>query len=77
VLVAIAVVLTLGAVKELEWSAAMRWTTLLCISLFAISWVSLDIATHHGLQLLSIALAILGLAQLYLLHKTQQSQVAP
>jgi hypothetical protein len=55
----------------------MRWTTLLCISLFAISWVSLDIATHHGLQLLSIALAILGLAQLYLLHKTQQSQVAP
>jgi hypothetical protein len=76
VLVGVAVVLTLGAVKELEWSAAMRWTALLGIAVFAVSWVSLDLAMHHGIQLLSIALATLGLAQLYLLNKANGMQLA-
>jgi hypothetical protein len=69
VLVAIAVVLTLGAVDELGWSSPMRWMTLLSVLIFAASWVTYPIAMKHGIQLLSIALALLGLAQLYLLYR--------
>ena len=74
VLLAIAVVLTLGAVKELEWRAAMRWMTLLCLSISAVSWTSLEFAKHHGVQMLSIGLAVLGLAQLYLLYRADRVQ---
>jgi hypothetical protein len=72
VLVAIAVVLTLGAVDELRWSTAMRCMALLSVLIFAVSWVTYPIAMKHGIQLLSIALAMLGSAQLYLLYRTNR-----
>jgi hypothetical protein len=74
VLVAVAVVLTLGAVKEMQGGAALNRMTVLCISIFAVSWVSLDVAMHHGIQLLSIAFAVLGLAQLYLMRIANRVQ---
>jgi len=74
VLLAIAVVLTLGAVKELEWNAATRWMTLLCVSISAVSWVSLEFAKRHDIQFLSIVLAVLGFAQLYLLYRANRWQ---
>ncbi len=69
VLVVIAVVLTLGAVKDLAWSTTMHWITFLSILIFAVSWVTYPIAMNYGIQLISISLAVLGLAQLYLLYR--------
>lgn len=68
VLIVVAMVLTLGAVKELKWGAAIDWVGSLSVLTFAISWVSYDIARDHHVQLLSIAFAVFGLAQLYILY---------
>jgi hypothetical protein len=75
VLVTIPVVLTLGALKDLEWNAAMYWMTVLSILIFAVSWVTYAIAKSHGIQLLSISLAVLGLAQLYLLYRVNRKKL--
>jgi Glycosyltransferase family 87 len=75
VLVGIAVVLTLGAAKDLEWRAAKLWTTALSFSMFAISWVTCDIAKSYGIQLISVSLAALGGAQLYMLYCVNQNRV--
>jgi Glycosyltransferase family 87 len=73
VLVAVAVVLTLGAIDEMHWNAAMRWMALLSIAIFSTSWVTYPIAMNHGIQVLSIALAVLGSAQLYLLYRSNRA----
>jgi hypothetical protein len=69
VLVVIAAMLTLGAVKELKWNGAVRWIVIVSALVFAVSWVTYDFAQAHHVQLLSIAFAILGAAQLYLLYR--------
>jgi hypothetical protein len=74
VLVAIAVVLTLGAAKDLQWRAATRWITFLSALIFATSWVTYDIAKRHGVQLISISLAALGFAQLYMLYRVNRKR---
>ena len=75
VLVVIAAMLTLGAVKELKWDSGVRWIVAVLILVFAVSWVSYDFAQAHRVQLLSIAFAILGLVQLFLLYRvTLQSK---
>jgi hypothetical protein len=61
VLVAIAVVLTLGALKDLEWSVATGWVTFLSLLIFMVSWKTEVLAKSHGIQLFSIFLAGLGL----------------
>jgi ABC-type transport system involved in cytochrome bd biosynthesis fused ATPase/permease subunit len=69
VLVVIAAVLTLGAVKELKWATAMRWIMGLSMLVFIVSWVSNDFAQAHRVQLLPVAFAALGSAQLFLLYR--------
>ena len=72
VLVTIAVVLTLGALKDLEWSVATRWITFVSLLIFAVSWKTEDLAKSHGIQLLSIFLAALGLGQLFILYRVNR-----
>jgi len=69
VLVVIAAMLTLGAVMELKWSGAVRWIVMVSALVFVVSWVTYDFAQAHQVQLLSIAIAILGVAQHYLLYR--------
>jgi hypothetical protein len=69
VLVVVAMVLTIGAVKELEWGAAVNWVVWLSVLTFVVSWESYDFARDHRVQLLSIAFAVFGLAQLYILYR--------
>jgi hypothetical protein len=69
VLIVIAAILTLGAMKELKWDAAVRWITALSMMVFAVSWVTYDFAQAHRVQLLSVAFAVLGIIQLILLYR--------
>jgi hypothetical protein len=68
VLIVIAVVLSLEAAKELDSGAALDWIGSLSLMIFAVSWVTYDIARNYRIQLISVAIAILGLAQLYVLN---------
>jgi hypothetical protein len=69
VLAVIAIILTLGALKRLQLSAAMGWFVFLSVLIFAGSWVTVSIAVSHQIQILSILLGILGLGQLILLSR--------
>jgi hypothetical protein len=68
VLVTIAVILTLGALRDMAWSTASDWIIFLSVLIFLSSWVTETIAQRRGIQLLSILIAVLGVGQLYLLH---------
>lgn len=69
VLVVLSAVLAFGAVREIAWGAAIDWVASLSVLTFAVSWVSYDIARDHHIQLLSIDIAVFGLAELYILHR--------
>jgi Glycosyltransferase family 87 len=73
VLVTIAIVLTLGAALDLDWKEARRWIALLSLLIFVVSWVTYDFAKSHKIQLLSIAIAALGLAQFYMLYRANRN----
>jgi hypothetical protein len=68
VLVILAVVLTLGALRDLGWSIAAEWIAFLAIVGFALSWETESFARAHGIQLLTVMLAVLGSVQLLLLR---------
>ncbi len=75
-LAALAVVLTLGALKESQSKTAQSWIVLLAVVIEVTSWITIRFAAKHGIQLLSMALALLGIVQLYLLYRVT-SRSAP
>lgn len=68
-LLTIAVILTLGALRDLEWSEAAGWIIFLAVLISAVSGGTEAIARSHGIQPLTILLFLLGMAQLLLLHR--------
>jgi hypothetical protein len=72
VLIVIAILLTLAALRDLEWNNAAEWSTFLAVIIFAVSWKTEAFAKAHGIQLLTVALLILGVMQLMLLHRAIQ-----
>lgn len=68
-LVVLAVLLTIGALEELEWGTAASLTVSLAILIEVASWFTSRMATEHGVQILSIAILLLGLAQLLFLYR--------
>jgi hypothetical protein len=69
-LLAIATVLTLGALSELEWETAIGWMSFLAVFTGVVSWELETIAQSKGIQFLPILLAVFGLGQIYLLRET-------
>jgi len=65
-LVVIALILTLSALEKLGWNR--NWMVLLSVVIFACSWITEAFARHHGIQVMSLLLLILGLAQLFCLQ---------
>jgi hypothetical protein len=74
VLVIIAVVLTLGALRDLGRSIAAEWITFLAIVLLALSWETESFAKVHGVQLLTVILVVLGSVQLLLLQQATRQR---
>jgi hypothetical protein len=69
ILVTIAVILTIGAIRDLEWINTKDWIVFWAILIFGVSWITEGIAETYGIQLLSIALLVLGIAQCSILHR--------
>ncbi len=69
VLVIIALILTIGALRELGWGIARRRILFLAVLTIAIASISASIAKRFGVQLLTIVLFLVGLGQLLLLRR--------
>ena len=69
VLVIIAIVLTMGALRDMAWERAKSWLLLTAILIFALSWRTESIAHAHRIQLLTVMLLVLGVLQLLLLRR--------
>ena len=69
VLAVLAVILTLGALRDLKWDIASEWITLLAVTTFAVSWKTVSFAQQYHVQLLSIMLFLLATTQLWFLHR--------
>ena len=68
-LITIALVLTLGALRDLEWSDATGWIIFLAVLISAVSGATEAVARSHGIQPLTIGLFLLGMGQLLLLQR--------
>jgi hypothetical protein len=69
VLVTIALILTIGALRDLDWRAAEGWIVALAALIFGVSWVTTSIAKAYGIQSLTILLSVFGLVQLFQLRR--------
>lgn len=76
VLVVIAAILTLGALRDLKWGKGAEWTILLALAIFAVSWKTEAFAQAHKIQLLTLALLILGTVQLVFLRRATRRELA-
>ncbi len=76
ILAVIAVLLTLGALRELGWQALLRWTSMLAVLAGAGSWWLDNITRNGGIQFLVPWLVALGAGQLYFLHRAQRQRSA-
>jgi Glycosyltransferase family 87 len=69
VLVTLALMLTLCAVRQMRQRAATGWIVLLAVLILLSSWSAVPLAAAHGVQMMSGLLALLGGAQLFLLRQ--------
>lgn len=76
VLAVIAIVLTLGALRDSVMRIAEEWTIVLSVAVFAAAWKTEAFARIHGVQLLTIGLAILGCMQLLFLHRANREKAS-
>lgn len=63
ILLTVALLLTLGALRDLEWGDVEGWFISLAVLIMAVSWITEPIAKSNGIQLLTILLFALGLWQ--------------
>ena len=77
ILVTIVVVLTLAALRDLEWERDSQKFVLLAVLTLGISWFTEAIATRYGVQLLTFVLLALAVIETSLLHRlTRRESVA-
>ncbi len=68
-LVIIALILTLAVLRDLEWHREAEWIIFLAVLIFAVSWNTVALAKSFEIQLITITLVILGIAQSYWLYQ--------
>jgi len=60
VLLTIALIVTLGTLRELEWKGSEGWFFSLALLIIAVSWVTEPIAQSKGIQLLTVLAFAIG-----------------
>jgi uncharacterized membrane protein YoaK (UPF0700 family) len=69
ILAAISVILTLAALQALGWRKEWGRMIFLALVVFAATWITEEIARSSRIQILTILLFVLGVAQLVLLRR--------
>jgi hypothetical protein len=70
ILAAISLILTLAALQALGWHKAWGRMVFLALVVFAATWITEEIARSYKVQILTIVLFVLGVAQLVLLRRS-------
>ena len=70
ILAAISLILTLAALQALGWRKAWGRMVFLALVVFAATWITEEIARSYKVQILTIVLFVLGVAQLVLLRRS-------
>jgi hypothetical protein len=68
IMIAISVILTLVASREMDRADAGGIVAALALLTFGTSWITESVAKTHGIQLLTLSILALGIAQLLLLR---------
>jgi hypothetical protein len=74
ILAAISLILTLAALQTLGWRKEWRRMVFLALMVFAATWITEEIAKNCKVQILTIVLFILGVAQLILLRAAMRRE---
>ena len=74
VLVLMALLLTLGALKELQWRRETGWIVLLGLAMVLATWNMSATTNRHASQSVTVLLLILGGLQLALLWRAMSSK---
>jgi len=69
ILVTIALILTLSALKDLAWQYAADWIVCIAVLTFAVSWMTESVSKKYGLQPLTLLLITLAMGQASILHR--------
>jgi len=69
VLVLMALLLTLGALKELQWRRETGWIVLLGLAMVLATWNMSATTNRHASQIMTVLLLVLGGLQLALLRR--------
>jgi len=69
ILVTIALILTLSALKDLAWQYAADWIVCMAVLTFAVSWMTESVSKKYGLQPLTLLLITLAMGQASILHR--------
>ena len=77
ILITVALILTLAALRDLEWANATSRIIVLALLVFAVSWFTEPVARRYGIQFLTIALMALAIAQSLLLQRAIRWQSSP
>ncbi|MGD0938738.1 MAG: glycosyltransferase family 87 protein [Terracidiphilus sp.] len=75
ILFPVAAVMTVGALRSLEWKEAAGWMTFLTVLIVLASWELEKLSQVKGIQFLPILLAIYGSGQLYLLRRAVRQRL--
>jgi Glycosyltransferase family 87 len=73
ILIVIAIIISLSALRELKWMRAREWVVLLAVFMFAIAWITEPFAKRYGVQLLTLALLAFAITMTYLLQSANRT----
>lgn len=73
ILIVIAIIISLSALRRLKWMRARDWVVFLAVSMFAIAWMTEPVAKRYGVQLLTLALLAFAVTITYLLQRASRT----
>ena len=76
ILIVIAIIVALSALRELAWPRAFEWMVTLAVLTFAIGWFTEPVAKQSGVQLLTMAILAIAITLTGVLQRSMRQQAA-
>ena len=73
ILIVIAIILAISALRDLKWPRAHEWVVLQAVLMFAIAWITEPVAKRFGVQLLTLELLAFAITLTFLLQRANRA----